>query len=136
MLVRMVQLAIIAVDKMKCNCNLLVNPPVNRSDCSSEAHRIIVNYMANHPEEEFQLPDFQKIMTLVLAKAYFDKQSAEMNGRYDTTETRILESQVEYFRYGLEGTLPPAWHKYEKQVSQEADPEYQEYLRLQKKFNK
>jgi hypothetical protein len=62
-----------------------------------------------------------KIMGLVL-KAYHEGRSAS------------LETQVRFYRYGTENVVPSEWNDYAKQAADEADPEYQTYLRLREKF--
>lgn len=79
-------------------------------------------------------PNIEKIILCILRDAADRKICAGMNGRYDDDGASLLETQVEYFRYGSTGVLPPAWAKYEKQALTESDPEYQKFLELKKKF--
>lgn len=74
----------------------------------------------------------EKIMSLVTAAAEAARYDAGMGGRYDDGGASRLDDQVKFFRYGLNAQLPPEWEKYKTTL----DPEYNEYIRLQKKFGK
>lgn len=74
---------------------------------------------------------FDKIIQLVLKDAEHARINAGYSGRWDDGGANKFEEQVKFFQYGLNATLPPEWKQYELLL----DPEYNEYLRLHKKFN-
>lgn len=76
------------------------------------------------------------IISMVLQAAADARDSAGYSGSFGDGGASILETQVKFYRYGMEGIIPPGWRQYQNQVEKEADPEYKEYLRLQNKFNK
>jgi N-glycosylase/DNA lyase len=45
-----------------------------------------------------------------------------------------LLGALRLYELGQKGEIPEEWLRFAKQAEQEADPEYQEYLRLQNKF--
>jgi hypothetical protein len=71
-----------------------------------------------------------KIMQLVLEDAADREMGAGMNGSHHDGGAHDLRMEVEFYRYGRSGVIPPTWNKYLKEL----DPEYQEYLRLKAKF--
>lgn len=72
----------------------------------------------------------EKIISLVLDDAQRMKEAAGFAGEFGDRGASIMEAQVKFYRHGQEGTIPSEWLKYK----QELDPEYQDYLRLKKKF--
>ena len=78
--------------------------------------------------------DIDKIIELVLKDAEDRREGAGMSGSYSDGGASDLETQVEYYRYGRDGDLPPDWRKYAKEAKDKADPEYEQYLRLKGKF--
>lgn len=74
----------------------------------------------------------EKVMVLILKEAERRRTSAGFSGARDDGGAGILEAQVRFYRSGQAGVMPPEWQEYEKQL----DPEYEEYLRLVKKFGK
>lgn len=49
---------------------------------------------------------------------------------------RLLMAVLRGWRHGLKSTLPEDFEPFLSTVSRESDPEFQEYLRLRKKFEK
>lgn len=76
--------------------------------------------------------DIQKLINLVLADAKKSREDAGYSGRMDDGGASRLEDQVKFYNYGRNGATPPEWEHYEKQL----DPEFQEYQRLKKKFDR
>ena|ERR1700676_3877748 len=72
--------------------------------------------------------DFSKIIKRVAHEA----NCARDNGNHTTSE--MLETQIQFFQYGLVWTLPSEWKSHADQIAKEEDPEYKEYLRLKEKF--
>lgn len=58
------------------------------------------------------------------------EKNAGMAGRMDDGGAGIIREQVKYYKMGLNNEFPSEWKQYVKQ----ADPEYDEYLRLKNKF--
>ena len=72
--------------------------------------------------------------------AHLDKEAelarieAGMNGSFgDGGASRILD-EISAYRAGREGKLPTFWVEKYNQFTNTLDPEYKEFLRLQKKF--
>jgi NADH:ubiquinone oxidoreductase subunit len=76
----------------------------------------------------------ESIIALILKDAQDKRSNASYGGRWDDGGAGSLETQVLFFQYGLAQTVPPEWNAYEEQYEKEIDPEYREYLRLQRKF--
>jgi hypothetical protein len=72
----------------------------------------------------------QKLMDLISMEAKNRRESAGYNGRMDDGGASVLEAQVRFYKLGMEGKFPDEWQEFEKQL----DPEYQEYIRLRRKF--
>lgn len=79
-----------------------------------------------------------QIINAVLRKALADaedmRQGAGYSGSYTDGGAGSLENAVKYYRLGQQGVIPEEWKKYAEQVKREADPEWLELQRLQKKF--
>jgi len=72
----------------------------------------------------------ERLMSIILNVAHGKREDAGYSGRWDDGGAGHLEDQVKFYRYGQQGVMPPEWAEYEKLM----DPEYQEFIRLQKKF--
>lgn len=79
-------------------------------------------------------PDFSKVIALVRGEATDRRTGAAWNGSFDDGGSSRLLRDIEYFQYGLQGQMPPAWAKYGETVKSEADPEWETYCRLKNKF--
>ena len=73
---------------------------------------------------------FVKLIEFVLREADKKEENAAYSGERGDGGARLLRERVKFFKYGLEGTIPVEWKEYELQL----DEEYEEYLRLKKKF--
>lgn len=51
-------------------------------------------------------------------------------------EAAYLETQAAFFECGLLGVIPNSWKGFVEQIVRDNDPEYAEFLRLKKKFEK
>lgn len=71
-----------------------------------------------------------QLIAAVLNDAKDRREAAGFAGEWSDRGATDLETQVRFYNYGRQGTIPPEWVKYQK----EFDPEYNEYLRLKKKF--
>lgn len=78
--------------------------------------------------------NFDKVIARILAEAQSAETNAGMGGRYDDGGASRLKDQVKFFKYGLICQMPPEWKEHADQITKEEDPEYTEYIRLQKKF--
>ena len=78
--------------------------------------------------------DIVKVMELVLKDAHNKSEDAGFSGRHDDGGASILRSQVEFYRAGVNHTIPTEWNKYVKEYLEMTDPEYIEYTRLKQKF--
>ena len=74
--------------------------------------------------------DIVKVMELVLEDAHNKAEDAGFGGRMDDGGASVMRSQVEFYRAGLNKTIPTEWNKYVKMT----DPEFSEYIRLKQKF--
>jgi hypothetical protein len=81
-------------------------------------------------------PYHAEIIVLVLADAANKRMDAGYSGGWDDGGASRLEEQAKFFAYGLNRVMPPEWNQFIKQYETSIDPEYQEFLRLQKKFSK
>lgn len=75
-----------------------------------------------------------QVMGLVLKEAATRRDNAAYSGEWNDGGASALEDQVKFYRYGIEGRIPPEWKKYADQATREDDPEWAEYQRLRKKF--
>jgi hypothetical protein len=67
----------------------------------------------------------------VLADASERKANAAYGGSMSDGGARQLEMQVEYYSMGMRNEIPADW---EEVYGKLLDPEYENYLRLKKKF--
>lgn len=74
--------------------------------------------------------DQQRLIDLALKDAAAKRENAGYNGERSDGGASIIEGKVEAWKAGLEGQTPSWMKKYEQQI----DPEWETYLRLQKKF--
>lgn len=79
--------------------------------------------------------DFNKVFELIRQDAENKKYDAGMGGEMGDRGAANLLENLEYFRCGLRGELPPQWKKYWDEAQAKADPEYAEYERLKRKFS-
>ncbi len=82
------------------------------------------------------MPDIEAIMAKVLAEAHQARENAGYSGSWGDGGAGVMEAQVQFYRYGRDGVIPPEWQKYAEEVRKEADPEYAQYQRLKNKFEK
>lgn len=73
-----------------------------------------------------------KIIKVILKDAEDKRIGASYSGSCGDGGADKLESQVKFYNYGRQGTIPPEWSEYEIQI----DTEYQDYLKLKGKFEK
>jgi hypothetical protein len=75
-----------------------------------------------------------------MEKAETARNDAAYGGRWDDGGYASTKEKIEIFRAGFNGYWPFVWSNevdlFEQEMKNAADPEYQEYLRLQKKFEK
>lgn len=72
-----------------------------------------------------------KLIDIIIDKAKVVRTTATMNGEYGDGGASVLEDQIKFYQYGRDGIIPPEW---EKKYGNQLDPEWDEYLRLKKKF--
>ena len=80
--------------------------------------------------------DIEKIIELVLKNAKKRKENAGYNGSMDDGGASILKTQVEFYKAGMNGTIPSQWNQYAEEIRKVSDPEFAEYMRLKNKFEK
>lgn len=78
--------------------------------------------------------DINKVIDLVLEASYERRDAAGMDGRWDDGGASNARAQVDYYRWGMAGIIPPDWQKYADQIEAASDPEYEIYQRLKTKF--
>lgn len=76
----------------------------------------------------------QKIIELAKADAERRRTNAAYDGAMHDGGARSILDTVEAWLCGLEGRVPQSLEAYRKMAQREADPEWAEYQRLQKKF--
>lgn len=62
------------------------------------------------------------------------QQDAAHGGSISDGGGGALINEVNAFLAGLDGRVPASWAVFAKEAGREADPEYQTYLRLKKRF--
>lgn len=72
------------------------------------------------------------LLKVILKDADERRSNAAYGGSHHDGGASAIEAQVKFYNYGRTGQIPPEWDQYMKKL----DPEYQEFLRLQKKFGK
>ncbi len=80
--------------------------------------------------------DIETIMQKVLAEAHRAREDAGYSGSWGDGGASVLEAQVQFYRYGRDGVVPPEWQKHAEQAKKEADPDYAQYQKLKAKFEK
>ena len=78
----------------------------------------------------------EKIMQLVLKEANNLREAAGFQGSMSDNGASYLFDQVKFYRYGMLLTVPQEWERYSEEAEKIADPEYQEYMRLKRKFDR
>lgn len=78
--------------------------------------------------------DIEKVIDLVLKDAHNKEEDAGFGGRHDDGGASVMRSQVEFYRAGLNNSIPKEWNKYVKEYMTMTDPEFSEYIRLKQKF--
>lgn len=58
---------------------------------------------------------------------------SEAEGCQDGSDIHA-KRDIEFYRQGMDGTIPWEWRKHAAQVEREQDPEWPEYVRLSKKL--
>ena len=74
------------------------------------------------------------ISAAVRKEAENARLDAGYDGRWDDGGARHLGELLVVWICGIEGRVPEQFKKFEQQAKKEADPEYAEWLRLQRKF--
>lgn len=77
----------------------------------------------------------QAIAEKVRVKAAKLRNDAGYSGRMDDGGASTLLSNLEFWLAGLQEQIPEAFQEYADEITREADPEWAEYQRLQKKFS-
>lgn len=80
--------------------------------------------------------DIEDIMNLILKDADKREISAGYSGSHSDGGASRLRDQVNFYKAGMNGDIPPEWNEYVKEHVKNTDPEYSEFVRLQKKFEK
>lgn len=76
----------------------------------------------------------QKFITFLRQKAAAARESAAFGGHMHDGGAATLETQIECYLAGQNDKIPTCWASYASEFERVSDPEYQTYLRLQKKF--
>lgn len=74
------------------------------------------------------------LIEFILAKAQSNGIDAGYGGGMNDGGQGALEREVEVYVAALSSKYPKAWDEYVKEFNRINDPEYQEFLRLSKKF--
>ena len=76
----------------------------------------------------------QKIIERVLRNATEKKENEALSGGMTDGGYRHTCQLVTFYKYGYDNIIPPEWEEIRDQIQNESEPEYEEYLRLKKKF--
>lgn len=79
-------------------------------------------------------PTPEKIMSWIRAEIGARRHNAGMSGSWSDGGASELEKQLDVYASAIQGLVPQAWQGIVDRYIAEADPEYQEYQRLQEKF--
>lgn len=74
--------------------------------------------------------EMNKIIEMVLEDAHDKEMSAAYGGQWYDGGAGHLRELVKFYKYGVEGVVPPEWASYAKKL----DTDYPEYCRLKAKF--
>ena len=75
-----------------------------------------------------------QFLEFLLDKAKVLEDNAGYSGAHHDGGARELRNQVEIYISGQYNEMPEKWERYAKEFETKNDPEYQDYLRLKKKF--
>lgn len=75
-----------------------------------------------------------QIASKVRMEAHNNKEDAGYGGRMDDGGSSAMLSSLKMYQDGFNQIVPEGWEKYIKEIEQNKDPEYQEYLELQRKL--
>ena len=78
--------------------------------------------------------DIEAVIKRILDAAEKKRLDAGMDGAWHDGGASEMERRVEIFRCGMKGIIPQIWIEYAKDVRNEDDPKWEEYLRLKRKF--
>lgn len=78
--------------------------------------------------------DIEVVLKKILDAAEKKRLDAGMGGAWNDGGASELERQVEIFRCGMEEVIPQIWMEYAKEIRNAADPEWEKYQQLKKKF--
>lgn len=78
--------------------------------------------------------ELAEIMERVEMEADRVEENAAFGGESHDGGAAVLRDGVNMFRLGMNRRLPAAWLPFAEQIKQEQDPEWENYLRLKKKF--
>lgn len=81
-----------------------------------------------------QNPTPQKIMSWIRAEIDIRRHNAGMSGSWSDGGASELEKKLDVYASAIQGLVPQAWQGIVDRYMAETDAEYQEYLRLEKKF--
>ncbi len=77
---------------------------------------------------------FERIAATALRAAESKAENAAREGQHHDHGASRIRNIVEAWNAGLAGKVPPLLEHYAKIADQEADPEWSEFQRLQRKF--
>lgn len=76
----------------------------------------------------------QQLLEVILKEANKREEGAGYDGEYGDRGASILRTQIEFYEHGMNGTIPPQWKEFQKELDNQLDPEYETYKRLKAKF--
>lgn len=111
----------------KCSCGGII----------THHHRICVKCGKYYEVKKMNKDElYKKIAVRARIEAQSLRDNAGAAGRHDDGGANRLEFLISGWESGLAGEIPNQLRKYEELVMTETDPEWSEYQRLHKKFNK
>ena len=82
------------------------------------------------------LEDIKGFVDFVRKVAAQKRMDAAYGGFHSDHGASELETRLECWVNGIDGAIPKVLQSYYDEFQRDQDPEYKEYLRLQKKFKK
>ena len=78
--------------------------------------------------------DIEKFLKYLADEAKAEKRNAEFSGSWGDGGCNSTMTSIMIYRAGQKGTIPDAWKKDYIEFNKINDPDFAEYVRLNKKF--
>jgi len=74
------------------------------------------------------------IAAMIKNEAHNKREDAIFSGAMHDNGASGIINELEFYEAGVSGEIPKKWEKYVKELDNIADPDYETYLKLKKKF--